>query len=88
MNNNPTQKLILRKHEVIKTAGFSKSTLRNRILSGLWPPSISLGSRAVGFVKSECEAVIYAMIAEQTPEQIKALVQDLIAERTANKGGV
>lgn len=88
MNNNPTQTLILRKHEVIKTTGFSKSTLRNRILSGLWPPSISLGARAVGFVQSECELVIKAMIEGQSSDQIKRLVKELIDSRTANKGGI
>ncbi len=72
---------IIRKHDVISLTGFSKSTLYNRIKAGLWPTPISLGARAVGFVQSECEAVLNAMIAEQTPEQIKTLVNDLINQR-------
>jgi prophage regulatory protein len=80
MNTNAQPK-ILRKPEVIKMAGFSKSTLYNRIQQGLWPKPISLGFRAIGFVQSECEAVLKAMIAEQSPEQIKTLVQELIAQR-------
>jgi len=72
---------IIRKPDVINETGFSKSTLYNRIKDGLWPTPISLGARAVGFVQSECEAVINAMIAEQTPDQIKALVQELIHQR-------
>ncbi|EDQ01221.1 helix-turn-helix transcriptional regulator [Shewanella benthica] len=71
---NQYQPRIIRKPDVINETGLSKLTLYNRIKDGLFPPPISLGARAVGFVKSECEAVINAMIAEQTPEKIKALV--------------
>lgn len=79
--NITTQPKILRKPDVIKMAGFSKSTLYNRIQQGLWPKPISLGFRAVGFIQAECEAVLKAMIAEHSPEQIKSLVQKLIAQR-------
>ncbi|MCL1067239.1 AlpA family transcriptional regulator [Shewanella olleyana] len=83
---NQPQPRIIRKPDVINETGLSKSTLYNRIKDGLFPPPISLGARAVGFVKSECEAVINAMIAEQTPEQIKALVTSLVQQRSQNKG--
>lgn len=72
---------IIRKPEACKMAGFSNSTLYNRYKEGLWPTPISLGARAVGFVNSECEAVLDAMIAGQSSEQIKALVSELIAQR-------
>jgi prophage regulatory protein len=83
---NQYQPRIIRKPDVINETGLSKSTLYNRIKDGLFPPPISLGARAVGFVKSECEAVINAMIAEQTPEQIKALVISLVQQRSEQKG--
>lgn len=70
-----------RRHIVLNNTGWSKSTLRNRILDGLWPKPISLGARSVGFVQSECEAVLNAMIAEYPPEKIKALVSELIQQR-------
>ncbi|GLX77722.1 hypothetical protein tinsulaeT_10620 [Thalassotalea insulae] len=79
MNSN-FQKII-RKPDVLNITGFSKSTLYNRIKDGLWPSPISLGSRAIGFVQAECEAVLSAMIAEQPPEKIKALVSELIQSR-------
>jgi prophage regulatory protein len=79
---------ILRKSDVVELYNFSKSTLYNRIKDGLMPPPISLGARSVGFISNEIEAVIQAMIAEQTPEQIRQLVQKLIADRTTNKGGI
>ena len=81
MINKSTQPQILRKPQVISLTGFSKSTLYNRIQAKLFPPPISLGARAVGFVQAECEAVLQAMIAEQSPEEIRALVQMLIKQR-------
>ena len=78
MSNQPR---ILRKPDVIASTNLSKSTLYNRIKDGLMPPPISLGARAVGFIASEIEAVIQALCEEQTPEQIKALVQELIQQR-------
>jgi len=81
-NKNPKyQSRILRRSDVVELTNLSKSTLYNRIKDGLMPPAISLGERSVGFIASEIEAVIQAMIAEQTPEQIKALVQELIQQR-------
>ncbi len=72
---------ILRKPEVIALTNLSKSSLYNRVKAGLMPPSISLGERAVGFIASEVHTVLDAMCQEQTPEQIKALVQELIQQR-------
>ncbi len=70
-----------RKPEVLAQTGFSKSTLYNRINCGLFIPPISLGARAVAFVSSEVDAVIHAMIEEQPPAEIKALVLNLIQQR-------
>jgi len=78
---NQVHSKIIRKPDVINITGFSKSTLYNRIKDGLFPPPISLGARAVGFVQSECDAILSAMIGEQTPEQIRQLVQELIQQR-------
>jgi len=87
MNINK-QPRILRKPEVLELTGWSKSTLYNRIKSQHFIKSIPLGERSIGFISYEVNAVIRAMCEEQTPIQIKALVQELIANRTANKGGI
>lgn len=79
--NISNQFRILRKPDVIALTNLSKSTLYNRIKSGLMPTPISLGARSIGFVAYEIEAVINAMIAEKTPEQIKQLVSELIQQR-------
>jgi prophage regulatory protein len=72
---------IIRRPDVLSKTGFSKSTLYNRIKDGVFPSPISLGSRAVGFVQSECDEVINSMIAGQSPEQIKLLVSGLVRQR-------
>jgi prophage regulatory protein len=82
------QPRILRRPEILELTGWSKSTLYNRIESQQFVKSISLGQRSIGFISYEVDAVIKAMFQEQTPEQIKELVTALIANRTANKGGI
>jgi len=72
---------LIRKPEVLTLTGLSKSTLYNRINSGLFIPPISLGARAVAFVSSEVDTVIQAMIAEKPPAEIKTLVSNLIQQR-------
>jgi len=78
INNHPQ---LIRRTETLGRTGLSKSTLYNRINEGLFPPAISLGARAVAFVASEVDAVIHAMIEEQPPAKIKALVSNLIQQR-------
>jgi len=80
MFNKAHYKLI-RRNEVLALTGLSKSTLYNRINDVLFTPPISLGLRAVAFIASEVEAVIHAMIKEQPPAEIKALVSNLIQQR-------
>jgi prophage regulatory protein len=82
------QPRILRRPEVLELTGWSKSTLYNRIESQQFVKSISLGERSIGFISYEVDAVIKAMFEEQAPEQIKVLVTELIANRTANKGEI
>ena len=89
MVNNPKyQPRILRRPETQTIFGLAKGTIRNRIIDGLLPPPIDLGGRAVGWIESECLIVLEAMIAGVTPVEIKALVKELVANRTNNKGGI
>jgi prophage regulatory protein len=75
------QPRILRRPEVLEITGWSKSTLYNRIESHQFVKSISLGERSIGFISYEVDAVIKAMFEEQTPQQIKQLVSELIKQR-------
>lgn len=73
---------IIRRTTVLENTGWSKSTLYNRLKDGLFPAPISLGARAVGFVESECDKVIQAMIAGYSEQQLKDLVQNIVANRS------
>ena len=72
---------IERKAEVLDRLGLSRSTLHNKIQNGLWVPPISLGARAVGFIKHETDELITAYINGYSPEQLRELVKNLVAER-------
>jgi prophage regulatory protein len=76
----PFQKII-RIADVLNIFGISKSTLFNRINSGLLPPSIPLGGRAVGWLESEIETALKAYITNTKQSEIILLVKDAVASR-------
>lgn len=80
ITSRPTYR-IERKPEVITKTGLSRSTLHLRIKQGLFVPPISLGARAVGWLSFETDAILGAMIAGKASNEIRALVEKLIAER-------
>lgn len=82
--SRPTYR-IERKSEVITKTGLSRSTLYLRIKQGLFVPPISLGARAVGWLSSETDAILGAMIAGKASDEIKVLVNTLIAERKISR---
>jgi prophage regulatory protein len=77
---------IERKAEVLNRLGLSRSTLYNKIQNGLWVPPISLGARAVGFIKHETDQLISAHINGYTPIQMRYLVSRLLEERKGLMG--
>jgi len=78
MRNFP---IIVRRNEVLELLKVSRSCLYNKINTGLWPKPINLGARAVGFLSTENEKVLSAMIAGHSEEEIKELVQSLMINR-------
>ena len=70
-----------RKSETLKRYALSSSTFYVRIKEGLIPPPVSLGERAVGFPEHETNAVLSAMIAGKSKDEIKALVALLVDQR-------
>jgi len=81
MNNTDFFKII-RRPVVLAKRGSSKSKLYNDVKNGVFVPPIPIGARAVGWVESECDKVIQAMIAGYSEQQLKDLVQDIVANRT------
>lgn len=73
---------ILRLPAVIERYGKSRSTIYDEMYRGLLPRAISLGGRAIGFPESEIDALIRARIAGKTNDEIRELVNELVARRT------
>lgn len=72
---------LIRRPEVLTLTARSKSALQLDEKAGLFCPPISIGDRAVAYIKNEVESIIQARIEGRTAEQIKDLVQELIAQR-------
>ena len=72
---------LIRRPEVITLTARSKSALQLDEKAGVFCPPVSIGERAVAYIKSEVESVIQARIEGKTAEQIKTLVQELIEQR-------
>jgi prophage regulatory protein len=79
--NTEQQLRFERKHEVLARLNLSKSSFHNRINNGLWVPPISLGDRAVGFLKHETDQILASYIRGASNDEIKVLVISLVAAR-------
>jgi prophage regulatory protein len=62
--------------------GKAKSTIYRDINDGLLPPPLKLGASSV-WVESEIEAINQAIIAGKSDDEIRQLVKELVAARTA-----
>lgn len=74
---------LIRRPEVLNLTQRSKSALQLDEKNGLFPSSVSIGCRSIAYIKQEVDAVIIARVQGKTPDQIKALVEKLIQQRTA-----
>ncbi len=68
--------------------GVRRTAMYEQIKNGLLPPLVKIGRRAVAWPANEIEAVIAARIAGQTDTQIRALVQRLVADRSARLASI
>ena len=59
-NTNHGKLCILRRKQVEKRTGLSRSTIYLRIQEGTFPKPINLGARAVGWLENEVEAWLAA----------------------------
>ncbi|WP_426369979.1 helix-turn-helix transcriptional regulator [Pseudocolwellia sp. HL-MZ7] len=72
---------LIRRKPVLTLTARSKSALQLDEKAGLFCPPVSIGDRAVAYIKHEVEAVIQARIESKSKEEIKVLVRDLIQQR-------
>ena len=74
----------LRLPGVGSSTGVSRSSTYRRITQGLFPPAVPLGGgRIVGWPAREVHAINEARIAGWSDAKVRALVTDLVAQRTA-----
>jgi prophage regulatory protein len=76
-----TSSTILRRKQVERETGYSRSTIYLRISQRLWPKPVSLGARAVGWPASEIQAMNAARIAGRSDDEIRELVGRLEQSR-------
>lgn len=71
----------MRRPEVTSRAGFSDSTLFNRINEQTFVPPVSLGGRAVGWIDYEVDGLLAAMAAGKSKSELAHLVSELLSAR-------
>lgn len=72
---------IARRPEACRATGRGTSALYQDVRDGLLTPPVKLGARASGWPRHELDAVVAARIAGKSSEEIRTLVQRLIADR-------
>lgn len=72
---------LLKIQTVIAVEGSSASSVYRAVADQLLPPPIKLSARCSRWVAGELQAVRAARIAGKSPDQIRALVRDLVAKR-------
>ncbi|HKF94541.1 MAG TPA: AlpA family phage regulatory protein [Gammaproteobacteria bacterium] len=75
---------LLRLYDVLAATGYAKSTLYALIAQGLWPKPVKI-NRSSTWPDYESDAVCAAHIASKADEEIRQLVKELEAARTADK---
>lgn len=79
------QTQIIKLSDILKVYPKSKSSIYLDIQNQTFPPPISLGSRSVGYILNEVNAVITARIEGRTDDEIKTIVLELTSQRIANE---
>lgn len=74
---------ILRLRHVLDARGVEKSQHYYDVQGGLFTPPVKLGAKAVGWPQSEVAAINAARIAGKSNDEIRSLVQQLLAARAA-----
>jgi len=74
-------KRFMKLKEVLERIGLGRSNFLDKVKSGLFPPQIHVGPRAVRWDEFELSEVQAAYLAGRGPDDIRALVRRLVAER-------
>ena len=77
--------VLLRMKDLKTVLGLCKSSIYLRVKQGLLPPPVSNGDRAVAWPSREIEMIIAAQISGKPKGVIKALVNQLVADRNTEQ---
>ena len=72
---------ILRLKDACNIFGISRSCFYKQIKAGIYPPSVCLGERSVGWVESELQTILRALVAGKSHDVLKSIVKYLIEKR-------
>jgi prophage regulatory protein len=75
----------MRPAQVRQNRGYSEASLYREVAARLLTRPVKISSRAVGWPKSEIEALNAARIAGKTEDEIRELVHELEAARTSSR---
>lgn len=70
----------IKRHEVLRRLGISKSTLRNHILDKLFPPAVVIGG-AYAWPVAEVNLICRAYLRNKSEFYIRQLVEKILACR-------
>jgi prophage regulatory protein len=79
----PEARTLARLPDVLSAYGAKRPTLYAHMADGLFPRPVKLGAKFAAWPMDEVAAVINARIAGKTPDEIKALVVELMSARKA-----
>jgi prophage regulatory protein len=68
-NTNHKKRTFLRRKQVEKRTGLSRSTIYLRIQEGTFPMPVNLGARAVGWIETEIEECMESRIEDRDSAQ-------------------
>ncbi|MBA3671862.1 MAG: AlpA family phage regulatory protein [Gemmatimonadaceae bacterium] len=79
--SEPSSRTMLRLTDVKKRTGLSRATIYAQQAQGVFPPSVNVGVRAVGWIESEVDAVIVGRASGADESTLKKLVELLVSSR-------
>jgi prophage regulatory protein len=67
--------------EVQHKTGLKHSRIYDGVADETFPPGVKLSSRCTRWVESEVDAIVHAMVAGATSDQLRVLVRSMVEKR-------
>lgn len=69
---------------VVKRSGGSRASHYNRVDKGLFVPPVKIGERMAAYPSNEVDTILSAQISGASDDELKELVNHLVASRKSN----